>query len=73
MTDKEKIKSMASCLLSILDTLKLFDNDSLETGDETLSEIMFRKMKFYNIDLNKELGFKHLKPVKKRKIKNKTI
>lgn len=55
----------ASCLLSILDSLKLFDNDSLYTEDETLSEIMFRKMKAYDIDLNKDLGMTHLKPVKK--------
>ena len=56
---------MASCMLSILDSLKLYDNNSLELGDETLSEMMFRKMKAYNIDLNKELGFTHLKPFTK--------
>jgi hypothetical protein len=27
--------------------------------------MMFRKMKGYNIDLNEELGFTHLKPVRK--------
>ena len=58
---------MASCMLSILDSLKLYDNDSLLLDDETLSEVMFRKMKAYNIDLNKELGFTHLKPVSKNK------
>ena len=58
---KEK-HNMASCMLSILDSLKLYDNNSLELGDETLSEMMFRKMKGHNIDLNKELGFTHLKP-----------
>lgn len=63
--------NMASCLLSILDTLKLFDNGSLDMSNETLSEIMFRKMNHYNIDLNKELGFDHLCPVEfKEKIKN---
>jgi hypothetical protein len=68
MTQKEKIHNMASCMLSILDTLKLHDKGSLLLDNETLSEIMFRKMKAYNIDLNKELGFTHLKPVIKSKI-----
>ena len=63
MTKDEKIKNMASCMLSILDTLKLYDTGSLELGKETLSEIMFRKMKSHKIDLNKELGFTHLKPI----------
>lgn len=69
---EEKTPEFASCLLSIYDDLKLFDNGSLDLSFETLSEIMFRKMKAYNIDLNKELGFTHLKPVefdKKRKEK----
>lgn len=61
---------MASCMLSILDTLKLHDKGILYEEDETLSEMMFRKMKAYNIDLNKELGFTHLKPVKKNETKN---
>jgi len=65
MNDKDKIHNMASCMLSILDSLKLYDNDSLLLDDETLSEVMFRKMKAYNIDLNKELGFTHLKPITK--------
>jgi hypothetical protein len=64
---KEERHNMASCMLSILDSLKLYDNNSLELGDETLSEMMFRKMKGYNIDLNKELDFTHLKPVTKPK------
>ena len=67
MTDKEKIESMSNCLLSILDTLKLYDNNNLILEDETLSEVMFRKMEAYNIDLNKELGFTHLKPITKNK------
>jgi hypothetical protein len=67
MTDKEKIESMSNCLLSILDTLKLYDNNNLILEDETLSEVMFRKMEAYNIDLNKELGFTHLKPISKNK------
>jgi len=63
---KKKILKMASCMLSILDCLKFADNDSLDLSDETLSEMMFRKMKAYDIDLNKELGVTHLKPVKKK-------
>ena len=61
---EEKVENMASCMLSILDAIKLSDNDSLDLSEETLSEVMFRKMEAYNIDLNKELGFTHLKPVK---------
>lgn len=68
MNDKDKIYNMASCMLSILDSLKLYDNDSLLLDNETLSELMFRKMKAYNIDLNKELGFTHLKPITKNKL-----
>jgi len=63
--EKNKEQDLLDCLLSILDTLKLYDTNSLELGDETLSEMMFRKMKAYEIDLNKELGFNHLKPIKK--------
>jgi hypothetical protein len=66
MNDKEKIFNMAACMLSILDSLKLFDNSSLFTENETLSEVMFRKMKAYDIDLNKELDFTHLEPVTKK-------
>jgi len=65
---KDRIKElegvqMAPCMLSILDSLKLYDNNGLELGNETLSEMMFRKMEGYGIDLNKELGFTHLEPV----------
>ena len=63
---KNEVLNLASCMLSILDSLKLYDNGSLELGDETLSEMMFRKMKAYNVDLNKELGFTHLEPIKKK-------
>ena len=66
--NKDKVHNMASCMLSILDTLKLHDKGQLFEGDETLSEMMFRKMKAYNIDLNKELGFTHLCPVEKSEI-----
>ena len=65
---KEEKHNIAACLLSILDSLKLYDKGSLELGDETLSEMMFRKMEGYNIDLNKELGFTHLKPITKNKL-----
>ncbi len=66
-SDEEEKHNMAACMLSILDSLKLYDTNSLELDDETLSEMMFRKMKGYNIDLNKELGFTHLEPVTKPK------
>ena len=66
-TDKERLHEVFSCMLSILDTIKLHDYGTLYEEDETLSEMMFRKMKAYNIDLNRELGFDHLKPVKKIK------
>lgn len=65
--NKGKKQDLLDCLLSILDSLKLYDTNSLELGDETLSEMMFRKMKAYGIDLNKELGFTHLKPISKNK------
>ena len=70
--EENDILNMASCMLSILDYLKLQDNceegseDMLHLNDETLSEMMFRKMKAYNIDLNKELGFTHLAPVRRK-------
>ena len=54
----------AQCLLSIYDSLKLHDSGSL-WDEETLTEIMWRKMKAYDIDLNEELGFDHLTPTKK--------
>jgi hypothetical protein len=72
MDSKEKIHKMACCLLEILDYLKLQDKckpgekDMLELNNETLSEMMFRKMKANGIDLNKELSLNHLKPVKKK-------
>jgi len=63
MTELEN--KMAECLLSILDTLKLADNDNLDMYSETLSEMMFRKMKGSDIDLNELLGFTHLEPISK--------
>lgn len=67
MSKDKKNKMLCNCLLAILDDLKHHDNGILELGNETLSEMMFRKMKAYNIDLNKELGFTHLKPITKIK------
>ena len=66
MSKVKKKHIMASCMLSILDSVKLYDNDSLVLDGETLSEMMFRKMKAYKIDLNEELGFTHLKPVTRK-------
>lgn len=63
--EKQTVHNMASCMLSILDSLKLYDLGQLELGNETLSEMMFRKMEAYKVDLNKELEFTHLKPIKK--------
>ena len=66
--DKNKrIENMGACLLSIYDTLKLHDNDHRTGINETLSEEMFRIMKAHDVDLNKELGFTHLKPVASNK------
>jgi len=67
---QEKIDNMASCMLSVLDYLKLQDNspkggeDMLTVNKETLSEMLFREMRNYDINLNEELGFTHLEPVK---------
>ena len=64
--EKKRLDEVFSCMLSLLDTLKLHDQGYLYEEDETLSEMMFRKMKAHNIDLNKELGFTHLKPIYKK-------
>lgn len=74
INSEEKIHKMACCLLEILDYLKLQDKripgekDMLELNNETLSEMMFRKMEANGINLNEELSFNHLKPIKKNKI-----
>ena len=40
---REIIKpNMSACMLSILDSLKLYDNNSLELGDETLRFYTFK-------------------------------
>lgn len=73
ISSEEKIHKMACCLLEILDYLKLQDKcilgekNMLELNNETLSEMMFRKMEANGIDLNEELGFNHLKPIRKDK------
>ena len=71
---KDKYEDVLSSLLSLYDRLSKVDNECIATGidlpdfglrkDETLTEMFFRVLK---IDLNKELGFTHLKPVKKPK------
>jgi len=73
MQEPIRDNNMAACMLSILDYLKLQDNckhlseDMTKLNDETFSQMMFRKMKGYNIDLNKELGCDYLKPVTKKR------
>ncbi len=66
-----KEENYLNALVAIYDYLKLVDNDiinddivipMLEVNEETLSEMLFRKLKGYDIDLNKELGWTHLKP-----------
>jgi hypothetical protein len=69
---EHKYEDVLGSLLSIYDRLCKVDNECIATGidlpdfglrkNETLSEMFFRVLK---IDLNKELGFSHLKPVKK--------
>jgi hypothetical protein len=67
----EKEENYLNALVAIYDYLKLVDNDiidkdininMLEANEETLSEMLFRKLKAYDIDLNEELGWTHLKP-----------
>jgi arabinogalactan endo-1,4-beta-galactosidase len=59
-------------LVAIYDYLKLIDKeiiennieiDMLNMNEETLTGMLFRKLNAYNIDLNKELGWDHLKPI----------
>jgi len=68
MKKKEKIENLLGFLVSFYDTLKLYETDSLLMDDETLSQMFFRKMESYGIDLNKELGWDHLKPNTKEDI-----
>ena len=60
-----------NALVSIYDYLGLVDDDiinkeidipTLEVNEETLTEMFLRKLKGYDIDLNEELGWTHLKP-----------
>lgn len=66
---EETTNKYADALLSIYDSLKLYDKDILDLTEETLTEVFFRKLKAYDIDLNKELGFTHLEPVKSISVK----
>jgi hypothetical protein len=69
VSKEDELHNAYACMLSILDTLKLHDTNVLFEDDETLSEMMFRMMEGYGIDLNAALKFNHLAPIKK--IKNK--
>jgi hypothetical protein len=69
-----KEENYLNALVAIYDYLKLVDNDiidkdinidMLEANEETLSEMLFRKLKAYDIDLNEELGWTHLKPIQR--------
>lgn len=61
----ELCTNMASALLSIQDSLKLLDGGCIDMLEhETLSQIMYRKMFAYNVDLNNILNFTHLSPQK---------
>jgi len=60
-----------NAFVSIYDYLRFVDEDiiakeinipMLELNEETLTEMFFRKLKAYDIDLNEELGWTHLKP-----------
>jgi len=55
-------QNMAAALVSIIDSIKIFDSGDYEALKyETMSEIVFRKLKAYNVDLNEILGWDHLK------------
>ena len=64
---KSKINDLRNALLGVYDSLTLYDTNQLILENETLSQVMFRKMKANDIDLNKELGYKHLKPIERLK------
>ena len=59
----QKNYELTNALVSVYDSLKLHDLNQLEPNIETLSECFFRKLKAWNVDLNKEMGWTHLKPV----------
>lgn len=63
-------REVATTLLSLLDSIKILDNEIIDQGQghlfnngETMSEIFFRKTKGL-LDLNDTLDFTHLSPVK---------
>jgi len=74
---KDQYEEALVSLLSIYDRLSKVDNECIASGidlpewglrkNETLTEMFFRILENNEIDLNKELGFTHLKPVKKPK------
>ena len=77
-----KEENYLNALVAIYDYLKLTDNEiinnnikigMLELNEETLSEMFFRKLKAYDIDLNEELGWTHLTPIKQNKDDGKGI
>lgn len=61
----EQLENLKLALVSIYDSLALRDNDQNDNPEETLTELYFRKLRAYNIDLNEFTGLSHLKPVKK--------
>ena len=74
-----KEENYLNALVAIYDYLKLTDNEiinnnikisMLELNEETLSEMFFRKLKAYDIDLNEELSWTHLTPIKQNKDEN---
>ena len=67
-----KEEQYQDALVSIYDYLKLVDNEIIDNdikidmleanGNETLTEMFFRKLRGANVDLNADLGWTHLKP-----------
>lgn len=75
MKEKEKNDRYSDALVAMYDYLKMVDNEIIEKSisieimeinEETLTEMFFRKLNAYNIDLNKLCGFTHLKAITKQ-------
>lgn len=66
LENERLIEDLKAALVSIYDTLTLADNDPQFTHEsqETLSEMFFRKLNAYNIDLKEFTGLDYLEPVK---------
>jgi len=71
---EDKISNYQNSLVSIYDYVKMLDRDiinnnididTLQLNDETISEMFFRNLSAYDVDLNKDLGWDHLKPISK--------